>query len=114
MKTLYPSESVKYLGVKIDDNLNWKDQTYDIITKLNRENVLLYKIRNYVTFNTLKAIYFPIFDSHINYANLLWGQNQVHYSKKSNTLKSEDNFLINNIFYSEIHNYDSLVNWQII
>ena len=28
-----------------------------------------------VSFNTLKAIYFVIFDSHINYAKLIWGQN---------------------------------------
>ena len=74
-KRLYPSKSVKYLGVKIDENLNWKDQTYDIVTKLNRGNALLYKIRNYFSFNTLKAIYFATFDSHINYANLIWGQN---------------------------------------
>ena len=45
-KKLYPSKSVKYLGVKIDENLNWKDQTYDIVTKLSRANALLYKIRN--------------------------------------------------------------------
>ena len=72
-KRLYPSKSVKYLGVKIDENVNWKDQPYDIVTKLNRANALLCKIRNYVCFNTLKAIYFVIFDSHINYANLIWG-----------------------------------------
>ena len=38
------------------------------------------------------------------------GKTKSIIQKKSNTLKSEDNFLINNIFYSEIHNYDSLVN----
>ena len=54
---LYPSKSVKYLGLKIDKNLNWKVQTHDIATKLNRGNALLYKIRNYLSFNTLKAIY---------------------------------------------------------
>ena len=43
---------MKYLGVKIDENLNWKDQTHDIATKLNRANTLLNKIRNYVSFNT--------------------------------------------------------------
>ena len=74
-KRLCPSKVVKYLVVKIDGNLNWKDQTHDIATKLNRGNGLLYKIRNYVSFNTLKAIYFAILDSHINYANLIWGQN---------------------------------------
>ena len=48
-KRLYPSKSVKYLGVKIDENLNWKDQTYFIVRKLKRTNTMLYKIRNYVS-----------------------------------------------------------------
>ena len=116
---------MKYLGVKIDENLNWKDQTYDIVTKLNRANALLYKIKNYVTFNILKAIYFLIFDSHINNANLIWGQNpnsklriitlekkalriinnqprNSHSSplfKKSNILNFEDKILISNIIF---------------
>ena len=48
---------MKYLGVKIDENLNLKDQAYDTVAKLNRANALLYKIRNYVCFKALKAIY---------------------------------------------------------
>ena len=47
---------MKYFGVKIDESLNWKDQTYDIETNLNKANELLYKIRSYVSFNTLKVI----------------------------------------------------------
>ena len=68
---LCPFKSVKHMGLKIDDNLNLKDQTHDIATKLNRANALLYKIRNYVGFNTLKLIYFAIFNSRINFANLI-------------------------------------------
>ena len=116
---------MKYLGVKIDENLNWKDQTYDIVAKLNRANALLYKIRNYVSFNTLKVIYFAIFDSYINYANLIWGQNSNSklrvttlqkkalriinnqprnstsgpFFKKSNILNFEDKTLISNIIF---------------
>ena len=124
-KRLYPSNSIRYLGVKIDENLNWKDHIHDIATRLNRANALLFKIRNYVNFNTLKSIYFAIFDSHINYANLIRGQNvnsafriatlqkkairiinnkprNSHSSllfKKSNILKFEDRILINNITF---------------
>ena len=73
----------------------------------------------------MKSIYFAIFDSHINYANLIWGQNinsafrivtlqkkairiinnqprNSHSSllfKKSNILKFEDKILINNIIF---------------
>ena len=123
-KRLYPSKSVKYLGLKIDENLDWKVQTHDIATKLNRANALLYKIRNYVSFNTLKTIYFAIFDSHINYANLIWGQNPNSKLRvttlqkkvlriinnqpknshsgplfKQNILKFEDKILIGNIIF---------------
>ena len=63
---------MKYLGVKIDEDLNRKDQTYDILTA--KLNALLYKIRNYVSFNTLKVIYFGIFDSYINYQTLYGGK----------------------------------------
>ena len=33
-KRLYPSKSVKYLGTKIDENLNWKQHIHDIVIKL--------------------------------------------------------------------------------
>ena len=46
-----------------------------IAIKLNKANALLFKVRNYINFNTLKSIYYKIFDPHINYANLIWGQN---------------------------------------
>ena len=46
---LYPTESVKYLGVKIDANLNWQCPVNDISVKLNRANALLFKIRKYVS-----------------------------------------------------------------
>ena len=74
-KRLYPTDSVKYLGVGIDKNLNWKHHVSDIAIKLNRANALLFKIRNFVNVKTLKAIYYVIFDSHINYANVIWAQN---------------------------------------
>ena len=48
-KRLYPTESVKYLGVKIDANLNWQCQVNDLSIKLNRPNALLFKIRKYVS-----------------------------------------------------------------
>ena len=74
-KLLYPTDSVKYLGVRIDENLNWKHHVSDIAIKLNRVNALLFKIRNFVNVKTLKTIYYTIFDSHINYANVIWDQN---------------------------------------
>ena len=38
-KRLYPANSVKYLGINIDENLNWKQQIYDTAIKSNKANV---------------------------------------------------------------------------
>ena len=73
-KRLYPSQSFRYLDIKIDENLIWKDHINDTAVKLNRANALLFKIRNFVNITILKTIYFAIFDSHINYTNLVWAQ----------------------------------------
>ena len=60
-KRLYPTPSVKYLGVKIDENLNWHHHIHDLAAKLNRANAFLFKIRNYVNQKLLRSIYFAIF-----------------------------------------------------
>ena len=69
-KRLYPTETVKYLGVKIDGNLNWQCQVNDLSVKLNRANVLLFKIRKYVSPKILTSIYFAIFESHLSYCSI--------------------------------------------
>ena len=69
---LYSSKSVKYRGIKIDENLNWKSKHG---LSINRAGPLLFRIRNYVNRHILRTIYIAIFVTHINYANLLWGQN---------------------------------------
>ena len=74
-KRLYPTESVKYLGVKIDTNLTWQHHVNDLSIKLNRANALLFKIRKYVSFKILKSTYFAIFDTYLSYCFLAWSQN---------------------------------------
>ena len=75
-KRLYPTESVKYLGVKIDTNLTWQHHVNDLSIKLNRANALLFKIRKYVSLKILRSIYFAIFDSYLSYCCLVWAQNR--------------------------------------
>ena len=66
-KRLYPTESVKYLDVKIDANLSWKYHVNDLSTKLNRANALVFKMRKYVSLKILRPIYLAIFDSYLSY-----------------------------------------------
>ena len=50
-KILYPTESVKYLGVKIDINLTWQ-HVNDLSIKLKRANALLFKMRKFQHYTT--------------------------------------------------------------
>ena len=74
-KRLFPTDSVKYLGVKIDGNLLWKSHIDYLSVKLNRANALLFKIRNLVNNSILRTIYFSVFVSHLNYCSFVWSQN---------------------------------------
>ena len=74
-KRLYPSNSIKYLNINMDKFLHWHDQLDRIAVKLNRDNALLLKIRNYINMKTLRNIYFVIFDSHLSYSCIVWAEN---------------------------------------
>ena len=74
-KRLFPIDSLKYLGVKIDSNLSWKSHIDYLSVKLNRANVLLFKIRNLVNSSILRTLYFAILESHLNYCSLVWSKN---------------------------------------
>ena len=74
-KRIFPTKSVKYLGIKIDENLIWIDHINDTAIKLNRDNAMLFKVREFVNIKILKPIYYGTFDCHLNYANTAWHQN---------------------------------------
>ena len=74
-KRLCPSNSVKYLGIKIDRFLHRHDQVNSIVVKFNRANALLLKIGNYVNTKTLRNIYFAIFNSFLSHSCIVWAQN---------------------------------------
>ena len=70
----YPTESVKYLEVKICTNLRWQCQVNDVLIKLNRANTLLFKIIC-VSPKILRYILFAIFKFHLPYCSPVRTQN---------------------------------------
>ena len=73
-KRLYPSASIKYLGVLLDADLSWKSQINDVAAKLKRANGALAKLRHYVPSSVLLLVYYAIFHSHLQYCCQIWGQ----------------------------------------
>ena len=52
--------------IKTDGNLNWKFHVYDLVSKFNRANAVLCKLRHFVTSEILRFLYFTIFQSYVN------------------------------------------------
>ena len=70
-KKLYATESVKYLGIKIDEKLTWQYHINDFSIRLNRANALLFKVMKFADSNILRSIYFAIFESYLSYCSLV-------------------------------------------
>ena len=73
-KKLNLSSHVRYLGVFIDENLNWKYHVNAISSKLIKANAMLSKLRHFVSKEVLRTVYYAIFQSHINYNCVAWAQ----------------------------------------
>ena len=69
------TSQTQYLGINIDENLNWKQQISDIPIKLKKENGILSKLIHFIDRETLKSIHHAIFEPHLYYSSFVWAQN---------------------------------------
>jgi len=66
-------DSVKYLGVYLDQNITWSNQLDYLSTKLSRSAGIFSKLRYYLNTKTLVDMYHALFNSHLQYGILCWG-----------------------------------------
>ena len=97
------TNNVKYLGLQLNEHLDWTRHLNTLQSKLNRAVGILSKIRHYVPKFLLKTVYYTLFNSHLIYGCQIWGQDPMSLRKLS-TLQNKAIRIIN------FKNYDSPTN----
>jgi hypothetical protein len=72
-ETLKEVDNAKYLGVYMDNKLNWNVHIDNIKLRLSKGISILSLIRHYVPESTLRSLYFTFINSHTDYNLLNWG-----------------------------------------
>ena len=62
----------KYLGVQIDENLNWKSQINQVRIKANGSFQLLKRVRTFIDYDTALLVYKTIIQPHFDYCSIIW------------------------------------------
>ena len=79
---IYPSNSIKYLGIYLDATLSGNTHCSILIKKLIRANGMLTKVRHFVPITEISSIYHAIFSSHMIYGSQVWGQTINTHTEK--------------------------------
>jgi hypothetical protein len=75
-------DSIKYLGVILDSKLTWAQHISQLCDKLSQIVGILYRLKDFLPSETLRLIYFSLFQSRLQYALCIWGVAADIHTKK--------------------------------
>ncbi len=121
---IIPKRNVKFLGLILNENLDWKSNFQNLTHKLSKANYLLNTVKNYVPINNMRTLYNSLFVTHLNYGLQIWGPNLLKshenvlfkLQKKSVRIvtKAQYNSPTNDIFKElNILKFDDMINMEI-
>ena len=77
----------KFVGHVLDDKLGWDGHIEHISKKLAGANFAINCSKNFLPLQDRKTLYYSLFDSHLNFGNLLWGCAKAKNLKKIESLQ---------------------------
>lgn len=75
--------SVKFLGIHIDEVLNWKEELKHIESKISSACFALRSLRDELTIKQLKIVYHALVESRLRYSIRFWGNSYDYNLKKA-------------------------------
>ena len=81
-----------FLGIVINENINWSSHINKISIKLSRAIGMIYRLRQYLPLFVLKVLYYSLVLPHTTYGNIVWNARYDAFyklQKKSNSCSDE-------------------------
>ena len=125
-KSTKRTQNIKYLGITLDEYLDWNERIRNIKNSLSSLFSVFYNIRRYLTIEHIRVIYYTMIYSRIKYGICAYGfarkenidkvqvmQNKLlkvilekSWRHPTEELHSEDNILqVRDLFYQEIASF---------
>ena len=94
--TLSRVEFTKFLGVYIDENINWNKHISFVTNKLARMCGILFRVRNSLTLEALTSIYYTLCYPHLTYCVSIWASTWPSFTKKVTVAQNK---ILRSMFY---------------
>ena len=86
--------SAKYLGVFINDKLNFQEHIKYLEKKFSRSVGILSKLKNYLPAHALFEPYYTLVHLHLLYGLIVWGNTYPTYLSKLITFQNKTHLII--------------------
>ena len=75
-------DSIKFLGVILDEHLNWNKYISTVVNKISKNIGIIRRAKPFLDFSSLKKLYYSFIHSYLNYCNLAWASTHKTKLKK--------------------------------
>jgi hypothetical protein len=94
-------DNVKFLGIYIDENLNWQHHINACKSKLSNALYVIKNVKQNINTDCLKTIYYALVYSHLAYGVILWGSTYDVHLNKLVIMQTKIIRAISNVTYNE-------------
>ena len=106
-KALEQKDHVKYLGVLVDEHLRWDHHISHVAKKMGRGVGIIAKLRQFLTPQMLKNVYYCLVYSHLSYGIEAWGSASKTSLNKLVVLQKKAIRILSNVNHFQIYGEES-------
>lgn len=99
-KSIKQANATKFLGIIIDENLNWDHHLLFLENKISKNLGIIYRAKPFVNENSLKCLYYSFINSYLQYGNIVWGSTYKTKLKKLFSIQKRAIRAVFNIDYN--------------